>query len=176
MKIGVMFGNPETTTGGNALKFYASVRLDIRRIGAIKTRRGSRRQRNARQGRQEQDRAAVPRGAVRHPLRRGHFARRRDHRARRHAQHRREVRRVVRVQRRKDRPGQGQRARIPARASRDAAHEIEAKIRETVGVPTPGAHQAEANGAGEYETARALRARVRTSRDGQPRRTSRSLR
>ena len=36
MKIGVMFGNPETTTGGNALKFYASVRLDIRRIGAIR--------------------------------------------------------------------------------------------------------------------------------------------
>ena len=38
MKIGVMFGNPETTTGGNALKFYASVRMDIRRIGAIKDR------------------------------------------------------------------------------------------------------------------------------------------
>jgi recombination protein RecA len=38
MKIGIMFGNPETTTGGNALKFYASVRLDIRRIGAIKDR------------------------------------------------------------------------------------------------------------------------------------------
>ncbi|SOC27265.1 recombinase RecA [Thalassospira xiamenensis] len=38
MKIGVMFGNPETTTGGNALKFYASVRLDIRRIGQIKDR------------------------------------------------------------------------------------------------------------------------------------------
>jgi recombination protein RecA len=37
-KIGVMFGNPETTTGGNALKFYASVRLDIRRIGQIKDR------------------------------------------------------------------------------------------------------------------------------------------
>lgn len=36
MKIGIMFGNPETTTGGNALKFYASVRLDIRRIGAVK--------------------------------------------------------------------------------------------------------------------------------------------
>jgi recombination protein RecA len=36
MKIGVMFGSPETTTGGNALKFYASVRLDIRRVGAIK--------------------------------------------------------------------------------------------------------------------------------------------
>jgi len=37
MKIGVMFGNPETTTGGNALKFYASVRLDIRRVGAVKS-------------------------------------------------------------------------------------------------------------------------------------------
>jgi recombination protein RecA len=36
MKIGIMFGNPETTTGGNALKFYASVRLDIRRTGALK--------------------------------------------------------------------------------------------------------------------------------------------
>jgi recombination protein RecA len=36
MKIGIMFGNPETTTGGNALKFYASVRIDIRRIGSIK--------------------------------------------------------------------------------------------------------------------------------------------
>ena len=36
MKIGVMFGSPETTTGGNALKFYASVRLDIRRVGSIK--------------------------------------------------------------------------------------------------------------------------------------------
>jgi len=35
-KIGVMFGNPETTTGGNALKFYASLRMDIRRIAAIK--------------------------------------------------------------------------------------------------------------------------------------------
>ena len=36
MKIGVMFGSPETTTGGNAIEFYSSVRLDIRRIGAIK--------------------------------------------------------------------------------------------------------------------------------------------
>jgi recombination protein RecA len=41
MKIGVMFGSPETTTGGNALKFYASVRLDIRRIGAIKEAAGA---------------------------------------------------------------------------------------------------------------------------------------
>ena len=40
MKIGVMFGNPETTTGGNALKFYSSVRLDVRRIASLKKRRG----------------------------------------------------------------------------------------------------------------------------------------
>ena len=44
MKIGVMFGNPETTTGGNALKFYASVRLDIRRIGVDQAGRGRGRQ------------------------------------------------------------------------------------------------------------------------------------
>ena len=43
MKIGVMFGRPETTTGGNALKFYASVRLDIRRIGAHQETRERRR-------------------------------------------------------------------------------------------------------------------------------------
>ena len=83
MKIGVMFGNPETTTGGNALKFYASVRLDIRRIGAIKKGEEVDRQRDARQGREEQGGAAVPRGRVRHPVRRGHLARRRDHRPRR---------------------------------------------------------------------------------------------
>ena len=80
MKIGVMFGSPETTTGGNALKFYASVRLDIRRIGAIKEaaadgrkRPGRRRQPHARQGREEQAGPAVPRGRVRHPLRPGHL-------------------------------------------------------------------------------------------------------
>ena len=50
-KIGVMFGNPETTTGGRALKFYSSVRIDIRRIGAIKD-----------EDREEQDGCAVPRG------------------------------------------------------------------------------------------------------------------
>ena len=121
MKIGVMFGNPETTTGGNALKFYASVRLDIRRIGSIKKGEEVDRQRDARQGGQEQGGAAVPRSAVRHPVRRGHLARGRDRRARRHAQDRREVGCVVRLQRREDRPGQGQRARVPARASGDRA-------------------------------------------------------
>ena len=59
MKIGVMYGTPETTTGGNALKFYASVRLDIRRIGAIKERESGR-QYHARESGEEQAGAAIP--------------------------------------------------------------------------------------------------------------------
>ena len=73
-KIGVMFGNPETTPGGRALKFYASVRLDIRRIETIKSRHGLDRQPGAGQGRQEQGRRAVPRGGVRRDVRRGNLA------------------------------------------------------------------------------------------------------
>ena len=70
-KIGVMFGNPETTTGGKALKFYASVRLDIRRIGPVKE--GERSSAiNPGQSGQEQGGAAVPPGGVRHDVRRGH--------------------------------------------------------------------------------------------------------
>ena len=74
-KIGVMFGNPETTTGGRALKFYASVRIDIRRIASHQGRRPGGRRPHARQGREEQGGAAVPRGRVRHDVRRGHLAR-----------------------------------------------------------------------------------------------------
>ncbi len=69
-KIGVMFGNPETTTGGKALKFYASLRLDIRRIGPVKEQRGRHRLARAREGGQEQGRAAVQAGRVRHHVRR----------------------------------------------------------------------------------------------------------
>jgi RecA/RadA recombinase len=88
MKIGVMFGNPETTTGGNAL-------------------------RDAGQGGEEQGGAAVPAGGVRHPVRRGHLARRRGAGARRQPRRAGEVRRLVHLQRRPARPGQGQLARLP---------------------------------------------------------------
>ena len=113
MKIGVMFGNPETTTGGNALKFYSSVRLDVRRIAAHQGRRGGDRQPHAREGREEQGRAAVPAGRVRHPLQRGHLPRGRPARPRRRRRHRREERRLVLVRGRAHRPGPRERAALP---------------------------------------------------------------
>ena len=73
MKIGVMFGSPETTTGGNALKFYSSVRLDIRRIGAIKDRDEVVGNADPREGRQKQGRAAVQTGGIRHHVWRRHL-------------------------------------------------------------------------------------------------------
>ena len=108
MKIGVMFGNPETTTGGNALKFYAIVRLDIRRIGAIKDGEKVDRQPHAGEGGEEQDGAAVPRGRVRHPLRPGHHPRGRPPRPRRRVRHR--SRRAA--------PGSPSRASASARGAR----------------------------------------------------------
>ena len=75
MKIGVMFGNPETTTGGNALKFYASVRMDIRRIETIKNGTDSIGSRVTGEGRQEQGGAAVPPGRVRHHVQPGDLGR-----------------------------------------------------------------------------------------------------
>ncbi len=95
MKIGIMFGNPETTTGGNALKFYASVRLDIRRIGQIKEREEVVGNQTPRQGGQEQGGAALQAGRVRHHVRRRHLQGRRAGRSRRQGRHRREVGRLV---------------------------------------------------------------------------------
>ncbi len=123
MKIGVMFGNPETTTGGNALKFYASVRLDIRRIGAIKKGRRGDRQRNPRQSGQEQGGAAVQAGRLRHSLRRRHLARRRDDRHGRAVQGDREVRRLVQLWQRPHWTRQGQRTGVPQGTSRNVSRD-----------------------------------------------------
>ena len=85
-KIGVMFGNPETTTGGRALKFYSSVRIDIRRIAAIKEGEEVTGSRAKVKVVKNKVRGAVPPGRVRHRLRRGHLARRRADRPRRRAE------------------------------------------------------------------------------------------
>ena len=98
-KIGVMFGNPETTTGGKALKFYASVRLDIRRLGAVKDKEeviGSQVRVKVVKNKVA---PAVQAGGVRHHVCRGHQSRRTARRHRIRVEHHREVGRVVQLQR-----------------------------------------------------------------------------
>ncbi len=112
-KIGVMFGNPETTTGGRALKFYSRVRADIRRIAAIKDGEVVVGQSDQGQDGEEQGGVAVPRGRVRHHLRRGNFERRRSDRSGRGAEHDREERVLVQLQGRADRPGARECAPVP---------------------------------------------------------------
>ena len=77
-KIGVMYGNPETTPGGRALKYFASVRIDMRRIETLKKRQRDGGQPHPRQGDKEQGRTPLQGGGVRHPLRPGHKQDRRD--------------------------------------------------------------------------------------------------
>ena len=115
MKIGVMFGSPETTTGGNALKFYASVRLDIRRIGAIKDRDevvG-----NATRVKVVKNKVAPPfkPGRVRHHVWRRHLEDGGIDRPGRQSRCGREVGFVVFLWRRTDRPGSRKRQAVPAR-------------------------------------------------------------
>ena len=112
MKIGVMFGNPETTTGGNALKFYASVRMDIRRIGALKDGDNIDRRAHPGQSRQEQNGAAVQRSRIRYSLRHWDFPRRRDRRSRQRDGGHREERRLVLLRRRAHRPRPGSREAV----------------------------------------------------------------
>ena len=144
-KIGVMFGNPETTPGGRALKFYASVRLDIRRIETIKSGTDSDRQPRAGQGRQEQGRRALPGGGVRRHVRRGHLPRGRPPGRRR---------RLGLVTKTgawftygETRLGQGrEQAKEFLRTNRDVPQQLETEIRRkiaTIDVPVEGISEAE---------------------------------
>ena len=118
MKIGVMFGNPETTTGGNALKFYASVRLDIRRIGAIKD--GEKVVGNRTRVKVVKNKMAPPFREVEFDILYGqgicHEGDLLDLGA--ECEHRREERRLVRLRGRAHRPGPRERQAVPARAPR----------------------------------------------------------
>ena len=108
-KIGVMFGSPETTPGGRALKFYSSVRLDIRRIEAIKDGTEVIGNRTRVKVVKNKVRPAVQAGRVRHHVRQGHQPRGLAARRRRGSRHREEVRRLVHLRGRAARSGPGER-------------------------------------------------------------------
>jgi recombination protein RecA len=138
MKIGVMFGNPETTTGGNALKFYASVRIDIRRIGAIK------------KGDEvigSETRAKVVKNKVAPPFRQAEFdiiygegISREGEIIELGVDHRIVDKSGAWYSYQGDRIGQGKdNAREYLKEHPETAQEIEAKVREALGVPQPGA-------------------------------------
>ena len=124
-KIGVMFGSPETTTGGKALKFYASIRLDVRRIETLKDGTDAVGNRTRVQGRQEQDGAAVQAGRVRHPLRQGHQQGRLAHRHGCRAGLHPQVRLLVHLRGRAAGPGQGERPQLPDREPRHGRRDRE---------------------------------------------------
>jgi recombination protein RecA len=143
MKIGVMFGNPETTTGGNALKFYASVRIDIRRIGSIK------------KGDEvigSETRAKVVKNKVAPPFRQAEFdilygegISREGEIIELGVDHRIVEKSGAWYSYKSDRIGQGKdNAREYLREHPETAEEIEARIREAVGVPAAAAVAEEA--------------------------------
>jgi len=138
MKIGVMFGNPETTTGGNALKFYSSVRIDIRRIGAIK------------KGDEvigSETRAKVVKNKVAPPFRQAEFdiiygegISREGEVIELGVDHGIVDKSGAWYSYQGDRIGQGKdNAREYLKEHPETAQEIEAKVREALGVPQPGA-------------------------------------
>ena len=146
MKIGVMFGNPETTTGGNALKFYASVRLDIRRIGAIK--RGEEVVGNETRVKVVKNKIAPPFREALFDILYGEGISREGEIVELGVTHRIVEKSGAWYAYNGEKIGQGKdNAREFLREHGDIAAEIEAKIRAAVGVPTPAPIKADGNGA-----------------------------
>jgi len=137
MKIGVMFGNPETTTGGNALKFYASVRLDIRRIGSIK--KGEEVVGNETRVKVVKNKVAPPFREALFDILYGEGISREGEIVELGVNHRIVEKSGAWYAYNGDKIGQGKdNAREYLREHPEVAEEIEARVREAVGVPTPG--------------------------------------
>jgi recombination protein RecA len=137
MKIGVMFGNPETTTGGNALKFYASVRLDIRRIGAIK--KGEEVTGNETRVKVVKNKVAPPFREALFDILYGEGISREGEIVELGVMHKIVEKSGAWYAYNGDKIGQGKdNAREFLREHPEIAAEIEAKVREAVGVPLPG--------------------------------------
>jgi recombination protein RecA len=146
MKIGVMFGNPETTTGGNALKFYASVRLDIRRIGSIK--RGDEVIGNETRVKVVKNKVSPPFREALFDILYGEGISREGEIIELGVNHRIIEKSGAWYAYAGDKIGQGKdNAREFLREHPEIASEIEAKIRETVGVPLPTRIKGDGNGA-----------------------------